>query len=55
MRNLIPDYVKKLPVRRPSGPAVPGEIRLDWVVEAVREAAAHMNRHRGCTTNSILF
>jgi histidinol-phosphate aminotransferase len=55
MRNLIPDYIKKLPVRHPSTPAVPGEIRLDRneqpfapsprVVEAVREAAAHVNRY----------
>ncbi len=55
MRDLVPDYVKKLGVRRPSGPAVPGEIRLDRneqpflpsprVVEAVREAAAHVNRY----------
>ena len=55
MRNLIPDHVKKLPARRPSAPAVPGEIRLDRneqpfapspsVVDAVREAAAQVNRY----------
>lgn len=55
MRKLIPDHVKRLGVRHHSGPAVPGEIRLDRneqpfppsprVVEAVREAAAHVNRY----------
>ena len=32
MRNLVPEYIKKLPVRRPSSPAVPGEIRVPTIL-----------------------
>ncbi len=67
MRNLIPDHVKKLPVRHPSGPAVPGEIRLDrneqpfapspHVVAAIQRAAEQANRYpeslSGCLRRRI--
>jgi histidinol-phosphate aminotransferase len=55
MKDLVPDHVKRLPVRRHSEPAVPGEIRLDRneqpfapsprVVAAIQKAAEQANRY----------
>jgi histidinol-phosphate aminotransferase len=63
MRDLVPDYVKRLPVRAASGPAVPGEIRLDRneqpfapsprVVEAIQKAAEQANRYPESFSGSL--
>jgi len=57
MRNLIPDYVLRLPKRGAAAPATPGEIRLDRneqavppsarVQEAIRAAAGMAHRYPG--------
>lgn len=63
LRNLIPDHVKRLPVRHHSAPAVPGEIRLDRneqpfapsprVVAAIQKAAEEANRYPESFSGSL--
>ena len=57
MRNLIPDHILKLPQRKVTPPATPGEIRLDRneqpvppspkVIAAIQGAAAMAHRYPG--------